>query len=169
MTLNLVSPLPTVSVGGRIYSVKYSHAALYLLSEWGVDLDVIFQSLNQAFGSPARAYVPATETTPEILARDAVIPNGQANALLTKISAAALGTVGSEGIFRSANITPLDLAERMIEDEPEQIGKVCWPLFAKKIGLELPQMPTANPAPTAADTANSSGSTSGPSEPPNPA
>src|SRR3954469_4046911 len=99
MGLNLVSPLPTVSVGGKRYSVKYSHAALYLLSEWGVDLDAIFLLLNQAFGSPAQAYVPATETTPEIPARDAVIPNGQANALLTKISAAALGTVDSEGIF----------------------------------------------------------------------
>lgn len=163
MTPSLVSTLPTVKVGGKSYAVKYGHAALFLLSQWGIDIDRIFSRLNSAIGSPAQA------ATDELPAREAVEPDGTANFLFTQISAAGLGTVDSEGVFRSARLTGLELSELMHDDEAQAIGIVTWPLFAKKIGLQLEPKPAQTPAPNppAADTTNNSGSTSGPSEPPN--
>jgi hypothetical protein len=161
MTPNLLT-LPTVTVGGKTYAVKYSHGAIYLLSTWGIDISRIFQTLADALGCDA---VEATDTAP---ARPAVIPNGHRTELLTKIAAAGLGTIDAEGRWRSAQITPMDLSERMSDDEVDLVDRVTWEAFAKKIGLQLPTKPEAAAAPIQPDTTKTSGSDSGPSEPAQP-
>ena len=149
----MVSPAPTVKVGGKQYSVRYAHGAIYLLSTWGIDLTRIFQTLAEALGTPA------TEDRPE------VAPNGHRTELMTKIAAAGLGTIDAEGNWRSAQITPMELSDRMTEEEAELVDRVTWEAFAKKIGLPLPK-PVAVPAPVPIpDTTKLSGSDSGPSEP----
>jgi len=152
---NLIAPLPTVKVGGKTYSVKYAHAAIYLLSTWGIDISRIFQTLSEAYGSPA------TETTPEI------VPNGRRTEIAAKIAAAGLGTVDGEGIWRSAQMTPLDLSERVSDEEAVEVDRVTWEAFAKKIGLPLTTTKpvTAAGAPVVSITANPFGAENGPSEP----
>ena len=151
MSTNLVVASPTVKVAGKTYSVRYSHGAIYLLSTWGIDLTRIFTTLAEALGAPA------TE------GRSEIVPNGRRTELMMKIAAAGLGTIDSEGNWRSAQISPMDLADRMSDDEAEVIDRVTWEAFAKKIGLPLPN-PVTPVAQNPPDTTKPSGSDSGPSE-----
>ena len=155
MSMNIVVPAPIVKVGGKPYSVRYAHGAIYLLSTWGIDLTNIFSTLADAIG------MPATATTP------AVIPNGRRTELMTKIAAAGLGTIDAEGNWRTAGITPMELSDRMTEEEAGEVDRVTWEAFAKKIGLPLPK-PEPAPAPNTPDTTKPSGSDNGPSEPAEP-
>lgn len=152
-----VVPAPTVSVGGKRYSVRYAHGAIYLLSSWGIDMNRIFQTLAEALGRPADGENPAIE------------PNGRRVEIMTKIAAAGLGNIDGDGYWRSAGLTPQDLADRMTDEEAEAIDFVTWSAFSKKIGLPHKTEPAApQPAivPTIeTDTPNNGGLTTGPSEP----
>lgn len=167
MSTNLVVASPTVKVAGKTYSVRYSHGAIYLLSTWGIDLTRIFTTLAEALGVPYQPYIPATGDKPEILERAEIVPNGRRTELMMKIAAASLGTIDAEGNWRSAQISPMDLADRMSDDEAEVIDRVTWEAFAKKIGLPLPN-PVTPVAQNPPDTTKPSGSDSGPSEPAEP-
>ena len=135
---------PTVKVGGRPYSIRFSQGAFYLLSTWGVDVYRMVDVLN------------------------AMLAAGRGKEVAAKIACSALGSYDAAGNYHSLGLPPLDVMDMLLDGEWEALDAAAWEAFKKKLGLaiattepptEPPTEPTSNPSMSGA------GSTSGPSAP----
>lgn len=133
-------PPPSVKVGGKPYCVRFSNGAFYLLSTWGIDVTRLAATLNEYF------------------------QGGRYTDAMTKLAAAGLGNFDADGNWRSLGIPPLELADRLLDEEVLPLGNAVWEAFSGKLGLAKT---TAGTAP-AEESQKPDGSTSGPSESPGP-
>jgi hypothetical protein len=132
----IVAP-PSVQVGGRPFQVRFSQGAFYLLGTWGIDVSRIVGVHNE------------------------MISSGRGREYAMKIAAASLGTTDAEGRWRSLGLSPLEVADTLLDGEWETLDATAWDLFKKKLGLVST---TEAPATTYPST-KPAGSNSGPSEP----
>lgn len=133
-----VFPPPTVKVGGKEYQIRYGNGAFYLLSTWGIDATSISKTLNEMF-------------------RD-----GRYTEAMYKLAAAGLGTTRN-GKWITANLSPLELADALEEDEAATLMNTVWEQFSGKLGLATKKTTATQPADTP-DSQSATGSASGVSE-----
>ena len=111
MSPSLVAPLPTVKVGGRPYSVRFSQGAFYLLSTWGIDVSRAVSVHNE------------------------MISTGRAKEYAAKLACAALGNVDADGKWRSLALPPLEVMDLLLDGEWEALDAAAWDAYKKKLGL----------------------------------
>jgi len=127
---------PTVKVGGRSYSVRFSQGAFYLLSTLGIDVSRAVQVHNE------------------------MVSTGRAKEYAAKLACAALGNFDSEGRWRSLGLPPIEVMDMLQDGEWEALDAAAWDEYKKKLGLV-----TTTEAPQTTDpSAKTDGSNSGPSE-----
>lgn len=135
---SLVAPLPTVKVGGRPFSVRFSQGAFYLLSTWGVDVSRAVSVHNE------------------------MISTGRAKEYAAKLACAALGNFDTDGRWRSLGLPPLEVMDMLQDGEWEALDALAWSEYKKKLGLvSMTEAPPTNDPSTKSDGLNT-----GPSEPP---
>lgn len=133
MSPSLVAPLPTVKVGGRSYSVRFSQGAFYLLSTWGIDISRAVQVHNEMVGS------------------------GRAKEYAAKLACASLGNLDADGKWRSLGLTPLEVMDSLLDGEWEALDAAAWDAYKKKLGL----VSTTEASPTTDLSTKSDGSNTG--------
>jgi hypothetical protein len=104
-----VSPLsfPRVTVGGKEYQLRFGLGAWCQLSKQGIGSDEITKALNS---------------------------NGKV-AMTLQLAASALGHFDSEGVWRSLNLSEVDLADRLVDGEFAALAAAITPaLQAGKVG-----------------------------------
>jgi hypothetical protein len=138
MSPSLVAPLPTVKVGGRSYSVRFSQGAFYLLGTWGIDISRAVQVHNE------------------------MIASGRGREYEGKLAAASLGNLDSDGRWRSLGLTPLEVMDSLLDGEWGELSAASWGEYKKKLGLVL----MTEAPPTIDLSTKSDGSSTGPSEQP---
>ena len=111
MSPSLVAPLPTVKVGGRPYSIRYSQGAFYLLSTWGIDVSRAVSVHNE------------------------MISTGRAKEYAAKLACAALGSYDADGKWRSLGLPPLEVMDLLQDGEWEALDAAAWEAYKKKLGL----------------------------------
>jgi len=131
--------VPTVKVGGRSFSIRFSQGAFYLLSTWGIDVSRAVEVHNQ------------------------MVSTGRAKEYAAKLAAAALGSFDQEGRWRSLGMQPLDLMDSLLDGEWEALDAAVWDAYKKKLGLVVKTETPANETSDLSTTSDGSGS--GPSEP----
>ena len=137
MSPSLVAPLPTVKVGGRSYSVRFSQGAFYLLSTWGIDVSRAVSVHNE------------------------MISTGRAKEYAAKIACAALGNFDADGKWRSLGLPPLEVMDMLQDGEWEALDAAAWDAYKKKLGLvSTTEVPATQNFSTSSD-----GSSTGRSEP----
>lgn len=139
MSTQLVAVQPPIMVGGKPFAIRFANGAFYLLSTWGIDITRITTALNSKFQT------------------------GHYTEVMYKLAAAALGNFDNSGQWKSLGIEPLDLADRMLDDEAKPLMDAVWTAFTGKLGL-VTMTSGPEPAQSAAPMSDT-GSTSGPSEP----
>ena len=137
MSPSLVAPLPTVKVGGRSYSVRFSQGAFYLLSTWGIDVSRAVSVHNE------------------------MISTGRAKEYAANIACAALGNFDADGKWRSLGLPPLEVMDMLQDGEWEALDAAAWDAYKKKLGLvSTTEVPATQNFSTSSD-----GSSTGRSEP----
>jgi hypothetical protein len=111
MSPSLVTPLPTVKVGGRPYSIRFSQSAFYLLSTWGIDVSRAVQVHNE------------------------MISTGRAKEYAVKLACAALGNVDADGKWHSLALPPLEVMDMLLDGEWQALDVAAWDAYKKKLGL----------------------------------
>ena len=138
MSTSIVAPLPTVKVGGRSYSVRWSQAAFYLLGTWGVDVGAAVSVHNR------------------------MIAEGRGREYEAKLACAPLGNLDAEGRWHSLALSPLEVMDSLLDGEWGPLSEVTWSEYKKKLGLVM----TTEVPPTQETSAlKNNGSNTGPSEP----
>ncbi len=136
MSTASVAPLPTVKVGGRSFSVRFSQSAFYLLGTWGIDVVNAAQVHNR------------------------MNDEGRGREYEAKLAAASLGNFDADGRWRSLAMPPLELLDSLLDGEWEALATLSWAEYKKKVGLVLKTEVPATPDLSM----KSDGSSTGPSE-----
>ena len=111
MSPSLVAPPPTVKVGGKSYSIRFSQGAFYLLSTWGIDVSRAVSVHNE------------------------MISTGRAKEYAAKLACAALGNYDADGKWRSLGLPPLEVMDLLQDGEWEALDAAAWEAYKKKLGL----------------------------------
>jgi hypothetical protein len=137
MSTAIVAPPPTVKVGGRPYSVRFSQGAFYLLGTWGIDVSRAVQVHNE------------------------MVSGGRFREYMAKLVSASLGNFDAEGRWRSLGLPPLEVMDSLLDGEWQLLDVTVWEEYKKKLGLVL----TTEALPTTDLSTKSDGSNSGLLEP----
>jgi hypothetical protein len=131
----------TVTVGTKRYVVRYSLAAAYRLSAMGIGVDTLVSTIN------------------------ARVAAGGGLQVFVDVGSTMLGNFDADMNWRSLNVSPADLADRLVDNEAAELINTVKDELGKKLGLtwQTSGSQSADPIPT--EVPSDGGLQTGPSEP----
>ena len=144
MSTQPIAPPTTVKVGGKSYQIRFGTGAFFLLSKWGIPSTRIATILNEYFADGRNA-----------------------EAMIT-LSAPALGNFDAAMDWHTAGLSPLELADKLRDEEIEPLFAAVWKEFLGKTGLEEKKAPAETLPASPKTSTKTDGSDVGPSELPEP-